>query len=279
MASPGTVRADFERIVRLPESALDLARAALLVAAESDPAVDVDSEAARLDRWAAEFSRRIEPGWNNLQKLARLRAYVFEDLGFVGDHEDYYHPDNSLLHRVMQRRRGVPLTLSIVFMEIGWRTGMPFEGVGFPGHFLVRLSGEPGDLLLDPYREGRSVHEDDCRRMLLEVSGGRLPFTPGLTASVGKRDMVLRLLHNLKGAWLRVGDDAQALAAVERLLVMRPGDAGETRDRGLLLYRLQRYGLAMEALRDYLRRAPDAEDRDSVAAHLERVMRLAAEMN
>lgn len=279
MGNPGSAQSDFERMMHGPESALDLARAALLVAAEFDPALDPEREARTLDAWADEFRGRLEPGWNNLQKLARLRRFVFEDLEFGGDEEDYYHPDNSLLHQVMRRRRGVPLTLAIVLMEIGWRAGMPFEGVGFPGHFLVRLSGEPADLLLDPFRHARSVHESDCRRMLHEITGGRVAFDRGLTASVGKRDMVLRLLQNLKGAWLRARDDRQALAAVERILVLRPDDAGEIRDRGLLLYRLQRYGGALVALEDYLARAPQAHDRAAIASHLERLLRLAAEMN
>jgi regulator of sirC expression with transglutaminase-like and TPR domain len=179
----------------------------------------------------------------------------------------------------MRRRRGIPLTLAIVFMEIGWRAGMPLQGVGFPGHFLMRLSGEPGDLLLDPFRGARSVHEDDCRRMLLESTGGRVPFEPGHTASVGKRAMVLRLLHNLKGAWLRAGDDVQALSAVDRLLVLRPGDPDELRDRGLLLYRLHRYGLALEVLGAYLSATPDSPGHAAIEGHVARLMKLAADMN
>jgi regulator of sirC expression with transglutaminase-like and TPR domain len=120
-----------------PEAAFELARVALLVAAESDLDVDIDGELRRIEAWAAELRGRLEPGWNNLQKLARLRAFVFEDLGFRGDRRDYYSPRNSLLHDVMKRRRGVPLTLAIVFMELGWRVGMPFEGVA---GFLVRLA-------------------------------------------------------------------------------------------------------------------------------------------
>src|SRR5438067_1517404 len=138
----------------MPRCSRTTVRAALLVAAESDPNLDVDGELHRIDTWAAELRARLEPGWNNLQKLARLRSFVFEELGFRGDHRDYYSPSNSLLHEVLQRRRGIPLTLGIVMLELGWRIGIPFEGVGFPGHFLVRLTGEERDLLLDPFRRG-----------------------------------------------------------------------------------------------------------------------------
>lgn len=272
-------RADFVRIVHQPESSIELARAALLVAAESDPKVDVEGTLHTLDAWAGTLAARFEPGWNNLQKLARLRAFVFEELGFRGDRQDYFSPSNSLLHEVVERRRGIPLTLAIVMLEIGWRVGMPFEGVGFPGHFLVRLAGEPKDLLLDPYRRGMSVHEEDCRRMLKDVSGGDAEFDTELIASVGKRDMLERLLRNLKSAWLRRGDDLQALAAVDRLLVMSPGDLDEQRDRGLLLFRLGRWREALVALTAYLDRAGGAADRDTIARHVSSLRQLVSQLN
>lgn len=279
MLDPHSIREHFIRSVERPDPALDLARTALIVAAESDPDVDVDGVMHTLDTWAEQLRRRLDPDWNNLQKLARLRAFVFEELGFQGERRDYYNPSNSLLHEVVRTRRGIPLTLSIVFMELGWRLGIPFEGVGFPGHFMVRLTGEPGDLLLDPFEHGCSVHEEDCRRILKEVSGGAMEFSAELTASVGKRDMIRRLLHNLKGAYLRAGDDANALAAVERLLVLLPGDANETRDAGLLLYRMQRFGEALPRLKAYLQARPDAHDADAVRRHVATLQQQLAEMN
>jgi regulator of sirC expression with transglutaminase-like and TPR domain len=180
---------------------------------------------------------------------------------------------------VLKRRLGIPLTLSIIFMELGWRVGIPFEGVGFPGHFLVRLTGEPSDLLLDPYRRGMSVHEEDCRKMLLDTTGGKLRFEQRLLASVGKREMIIRLLNNLKGAYLRAGQDALALAAVDRLLVLDPGDAEETRDRGLLLFRLHEYGKALDALNAYLERAPQAGDRATMERHAQALRQILSSMN
>ena len=279
MAVPGNIRDDFARAVGRPEPVLDLARNALLVAAESDARVDVDSQIHTLESWAAELSARLEPGWNNLQKLARLRSFVFEDLGFRGDSQDYFSPSNSLLNQVMERRIGVPLTLSIIFMELGWRVGIPFEGVGFPGHFLVRLPGEPRDLVLDPFNHARTMHEDDCRRLLDEVTGGRLQFDGRLLASVTKRDIITRLLRNLKGAYLRANQDEGALAAVERLLLIHPDDMDEVRDRGLLLYRLQRFSPALDALNAYLAARPDAPDRDNIAQHVIALKQLLASLN
>jgi len=279
MLGPEDIRADFVQMVQRPESAFELARTALLVAAESDPQIDVDGQLDILDQWAQQLKSRLDPDWNNLQKLARLRAFVFEELGFRGDRMDYYSPSNSLLHEVIRRRRGVPLTLAIVMLEVGWRCGIPFEGVGFPGHFLVRLAGEPKDLLLDPYKRGMSVHEEDCRRMLLETTGGKLEFDRAQLVSVGKRDMIVRLLHNLKGAYLRSNDDALALAAVDRLLVLDPGNVEEGRDRGLLLFRLHKYGQALEHLRVYLERAPHAHDAEVIRKHVGTLRQLVATLN
>lgn len=279
MQDPGGFRSGFIRMMQRPEPEIELARAALLVAAESAPALDVEAHLDQLAAWAETLQARFEPDWNNLQKLARLRAFAFEELGFLGDDRDYHSPRNSLLHEVLRRRRGVPLTLAIVLLELGWRVGIPFEGVGFPGHFLVRLTGEPRDLLLDPYRHARTVHEEDCRRILREVAGGRLAYEPGLVASVGKREMIARLLRNLKGAYARTGEDALALAAVDRLLILAPGDHAELRDRGLLLARLGHWRPALDSLLTCLERAPGAADRAEIEGEVAALRGLISSLN
>lgn len=265
--------------MRRGEPGIDLARTALLVAAESDPALRIDDTLGILDDWGAQLKSRLEPGWNNLQRLARLRAFVYDTLGFRGAVKDYFDPRNALLHEVLARRTGIPLTLAIVMLELGWRVGMPLEGVGFPSHFLVRLAGEPGDLILDPFEDGRSLHEDDLRRILAAGTGGRLTLEPAMLASVGKREMIVRLLHNLKNAFLRAGDDGGALAAVERLLALHPEESGHRRDRGLLLGRSGRDAEALGALLDYLENAPAALDRADVEAHIAALRRRLASLN
>jgi len=273
------VHADFIDLIHRPDERLELARAALLVAAECDTNVDIDDELARIRSWGDELASRIDPEWNNLQRLARLRAFLFEELGFRGDRMDYFSPSNSLLHEVVQRRRGIPLTLGILMLELGWRVGMPLEGVGFPGHFLVRLSGEPTDLLLDPYSRGMIVRREDCERMLAETTKGRMHYDETMIASVRRRDMLLRLLNNLKNAYIRRGDDTLALGVVDHLLVLTPGDAQETRDRGLLLFRLQRYVQALQYLTRYLELAPEASDHETITKHCAALRQLAASLN
>ena len=266
-------------MIQRPDEALELARVALLVAAECDANVDIDGELSRIRSWGDDLASRIEPGWNNLQKLARLRSFLFEELGFRGDREDYFSPSNSLLHAVVQRRLGIPLTLGILMLELGWRVGMPLEGVGFPGHFLVRLTGEQADLLLDPFSRGMVVREQDCHRMLRDTTKGRVSYEPGMIASVRRRDMLLRLLHNLKNAYVRKGEDALALGVVDHLLVLSPGDIDETRDRGLLLFRLQQYGRALECLMAYLDGAPGAMDREVIEKHCVALRQLISSLN
>jgi len=180
---------------------------------------------------------------------------------------------------VLDRRTGIPITLGVVYMEVARRIGVRATGVGFPGHFLVRLTGEPRDLLLDPYRDGMSVHEEDCQRMLSEISGGKLELRDQHLSSVTKHDMIARLLMNLKGAYLRAEDDAGALAAVDKLLLLHPDDAEEVRDRGLLLYRLRRYVPALRALEHYLAARPEAPDRESLEVHLRNLRRLISSLN
>ena len=279
MNEPQRVRADFIDLIQRPDESLELARAALLVAAECDANVDVDDELSRIRSWGDELASRIEPEWNNLQKLARLRAFLFEELGFRGDRNDYFSPSNSLLHEVVQRRLGIPLTLGILMLELGWRVGMPLEGVGFPGHFLVRLAGEPRDLLLDPFSRGMVVREEDCHRMLRDTTRGRMTYEPGMIASVRRRDMLMRLLNNLKNAYVRRGEDALALGVVDHLLALSPDDAEETRDRGLLLFRLQQYSRALQCLTAYLDAAPGASDREVIDKHCAALRQLIASLN
>lgn len=268
MHDPEVIRAQFAELVNRPDERIELARAALLVAAENDPALDVEAHMATLESWARALGDGLAPQASGLQRLARLREFMFEELGFRGDVRDYYSPDNSLLHAVMARRLGIPLTLAILFMELGWRIGMKFEGVGFPGHFLVRLAGEESDLLLDPFDQASPVLEDDCRRMIATSSGGTLKFEPDMVRSVSRRDILTRLLLNLKVACLRDSNPEGALAAIDKVLLMHPNSAPELRDRGLLLYQLDRYRLSLEALRDYLRARPDALDRDMALKHI-----------
>ena len=268
MAVPEKIRDDFVRAVGRPEPALDLARAALLVAAESDARVDVDSQIHTLESWAAELSARLEPGWNNLQKLARLRSFVFEDLGFRGDSKDYFSPSNSLLHQVMERRLGVPLTLSIIFMELGWRIGIPFEGVGFPGHFLVRVGG-PSGVLIDPFNGGKPLDDDGLSALLRRSAGQDARLSASHVQPVGMRAIWIRMLANLRAIHEQRSDHRSALVVCDRLVELDAGPPAR-RDRGLHALALGAGAAAASDLDSYLKAAPNAPDRAEVERALSR---------
>jgi regulator of sirC expression with transglutaminase-like and TPR domain len=258
-------RRRFAALASTPEGEMDLAEGALWISAEDNPELDVAAALTRLDALAAELAPRLEalPGGPgaDLARLEALRAFLFEEKGFAGDCEEFYDPANSYLDRVLERRRGVPLTLAIVMMEVGRRVGVPLLGVGFPGHFLVRHARHL-DLLLDPFAGGRLVGPEECRMILAGVCGG-LPFHPRLLRPVTHRCMLQRLLNNLRAIHQARGDVAAILSVLDRLLLLAPDDAVRLRERGLLRLRCGDMG-GLEDLVDYLDIEPEAPDRESL---------------
>jgi len=243
-----------------PEPELDLATAALLVAAEEYPQLPLAPYLRRLDLLAERVRDRLGDETAPLVVVQELNRVLFEEEGFRGNVEAYYDVRNSFLNDVLDRRLGIPITLSVVYLEVGWRLGLPLVGVGFPGHFLVRYEGEAVRLLVDPFEGGRLRFEDQAQELLDRVYGGMVPLQPEYLQPVTKRDILVRILTNLKGIYLNARDDRRALAAVERILVLRPGAASELRDRGMLLARIGRVGEAIADLERYLISAPEAPD-------------------
>ena len=256
-----------------PEPEFDLARAALLVAQEEYPQLPVESYLARLDQLAERVRDRLDDETAPLLVLEALVATLFTEGGFRGNEEAYYDPRNSFLNDVLDRGLGIPLTLGIVMLEVGWRLNLPLEGVNFPNHFLVRFRGEGVNLLLDPFDGGRSRFEDQAQELLDRVYGGTVRMRPDFLRRATRRDMLLRMLRNLKGLYLNVRDHARALAAVERLLLLAPAALGEDRDRGILLARLGRRDEALQALERYLDLAPEARDATRVRRVVERLQK------
>ncbi len=254
---------------------IDLARAALLVAAEDDAGCDVALSLEVLDELGAQARARVES--DDGPAVAALNRYLFEDLGFAGDERNYYDPRNSFLNRVVERRVGIPITLSIVYMEVGRRAGLEVEGVGMPGHFIVRAraAGEP-PVLVDAFA-GRAVDEDDCQQRLDMIYAGQMPLSPELLRPTPTRDILVRVLNNLKGIYVQGQMHGRALAVVERLLLLAPHAASERRDRGLLLAQLGRLQEAVADLRSYLAFAENSPDAEEVREQLNKIrMRLAA---
>ena len=256
-----------------------LAEAALLIAAEEYPALDVAAWLARLDALGARARERVPPRGDADQTAAALTRLLVEDYGLRGNDADYYDPRNSFLNEVLERRLGIPLTLSLVYMEVGARAGVAVRGVGLPGHFVVRLERGETVRLLDPFNGGRPLDEANCRRLVERLGGGRLRFEPAHLRAVSARAILIRMLANLKGVYTALGDWRRARGAVDRILLLAPEAVGELRDRGLLSARLGEPVAAIGDWEAYLRRVPDAKDAATVRRHLRALRQAQAALN
>ncbi|MGH7460269.1 MAG: SirB1 family protein [Longimicrobiales bacterium] len=265
------VRARFAAVVSEEESRLDLALAALLVAAEAYPQLAPEPYLQRLDLLAEHVKDRLSDETAPPVILNEISRLLFEEEGFRGNSEAYYDPRNSFLNDVLDRKLGIPLTLGIVFLEIGWRLELPLAGVNFPGHFLLRYEGEALRLLVDPFHAGQIRFEDQAQDLLDRVYGGSVPMKQEYLRTATKRDILVRLLANLKSIYLNTRDDAQALAAIDRILLIRPDTPEEIRDRGMTLARIGQVDEAIQALARYLEIEPAASDAGRVKLLLEQL--------
>ncbi len=254
----------FREQLRRPDEEIDLLRAALLIAADSYPGLDVDDYVARVDDWAAQLRRQIPQDASTETRLRRLNHFLFGILGFKGNAEDYYDPRNSLLNEVLDRRRGIPITLSVIYLEFARRLDLAMRGVSFPGHFLVKLPHGGGEIVLDPYHRGVSLGEEELRRRLREVFDKPIDELSPFLQTASKRDILVRILSNLKGIYQHQGHAEQALGVVNRILQVNPALTEQYRDRGLLLNALECYHAALKDLQTYLRARPEADDAEVV---------------
>lgn len=264
------VREQFIRAVEGDD--FDLAHVALLIAAEEYPQLDPAPYLQRLDYYAERVKDRLADESAAPVLLSEISKVLFEDEAFKGNADAYYDPRNSYLNDVLDRRLGIPITLSIIYLEVGWRLGVPLEGVNFPGHFLVRYQGEALRLLVDPFQGGTIRFEDEAQDLLDRVYGGTVKLQTEYLRGADKRDVLVRLLSNLKTVHLNTRDDERALAAAERILILRPDSAEDVRDRGMLLARRGRIAEAVAELEHYLDVLPAAPD-------AQRIRMLLAELN
>lgn len=264
-STPRSPRHALARELSRSEVELDLARAALLVAQEEYPQLSIEIYLARLDQIAEEVKDRLGDETATLVILHDVLRTLYERRRLAGNRDAYYDPRNSFLNDVLDRGLGIPLTLGIVLLEVGWRLDLPLEGVNFPGHFLVRYRGQEVSLLIDPFDGGKIRFEDQAQELLDQLYGGTVRLQPRFVRAASKRDMLMRMLTNLKGLYLRIDDDRRALAAVERLLMISPTAPAESRSRGVLLARMGRHEEAARQFEAYLRVAPGADDAGEVA--------------
>ena len=244
----------------LDEPGQALAPAALAIARVEYPVLDPQPYVRRLERMGEAAAGRLERrGGARLDaRVAMLNAYLYEELGFSGNRDHYDDPRNSFLHEVLDRRTGIPISLAVIYIEIGRRAGVRLEGINFPGHFLVRAIGEQGveDLIVDPFHSGALLSEIDCRQLLRQHLGDEAAYDRALLATATRQQIVVRMLVNLKRLYVRMRSFPQARFIADLLLAVDPSALSELRDRGLLAYHMEDFGAALRDLEAYLRLVP-----------------------
>ncbi len=264
----------FAELMARDEAEIDLARACLLIAEDVYPGLDIDGYLGEIERFAARLRGRIPPGESAEERVVALNRFLFDELGFSGNADNYYDPRNSYLNEVLDRRTGIPITLSVLYMEIGRRIGLAFEGVSFPGHFLVRLRLRGAMLVLDPFSGGEALSEADLRerlqRVIPEGAAGGVPVAElpldSFLEPASKRQILARLLRNLKGIYRGADRPQRLLEVLNRTLVVSPDAHGDLRERGMLYQRLEAYRAALKDLQDYSALEPEAPDIEDVRA-------------
>jgi regulator of sirC expression with transglutaminase-like and TPR domain len=259
MISPAQVD-EFVSAARSADAA-DLVRAALIIPYVEERHVDREATLAefdRLGRRARERLAALDAAADATDRVAALNTLLFDEEGFTGNETRYDDPRNSFLDEVIARRTGIPITLSVVYLEVASRAGFGLQGVNFPGHFLVRAPRTPtdelseSDLLIDPFHRGALLSRVDCERLLEQHVGTETPFSSDLLAVAHKREILVRMLTNLKRLYMRFRSFPQAREVTNLLLELDPVQAIERRDRGLLSYQLHDYRLALRDLEAYL---------------------------
>jgi regulator of sirC expression with transglutaminase-like and TPR domain len=281
MTSPVPVQARrpsprFEELAGAADETIDVALGAALIARDVYQDLDVGSVLARFDELAGPIVRLGLDGMNAEAQALELAHYIYERQGFAGNETDYYDPKNSLLPDVLERRVGIPITLALVYCEIAKRVGVPARGVGFPGHFLVRIERRGPDqalppVIVDPFFNGRVLDDRSLDALLKKVVGPEENLRPEHLAPASPRLVLVRMLTNLKTIYLSRGEDSRALLALDRLVSMMPDAPPVLHERGLLAARLGSLEVARADLRRFLELSPEAAESKAVQARLEQL--------
>ncbi len=271
-------RSRFGEIVSREDEQVNLAEAALLIAAEEYPRLHVEAYLEKLDSFGDIARERAADAHDAIDLISALNATLFERFGFRGNRESYYDPRNSFLNEVIDRRTGIPITLTVVYIEIARRIGFSVKGVGLPFHFLAKHEAESGDIFIDPFNEGRVLGSAACAELVTNMSGGRVELKPEHLDPVSNKHILTRMLSNLLGIY-SASDRRRALAVIERMLLINPDSTANIRDRGLLLAAVGDSANAIAELERYLALAPKAADVDAVRLQIKSIKQNLARLN
>jgi regulator of sirC expression with transglutaminase-like and TPR domain len=262
---------NFEQEINQADEDIDLAKASLDYAQAEYSNLDVQEYLDTLDIMAAEINSRLPQSRYPLKVINTINNYLFEDLKFQGNTQDYYDPNNSFLNKVIERKKGIPITLSVLYLEIAKRIDFPMIGVGMPGHFLIRPEFEDVGIFVDPFNQGEILFEQDCAERLQQLYQQPIELEPRFLAAVTSRQILARMLTNLKYIYLNRRQFNKVLATINGILMLFPHHPNELRDRGLLYYELDQWNQACLDLESYLTILPNAEDADIIRLLLAKI--------
>ncbi|HVN63823.1 MAG TPA: tetratricopeptide repeat protein [Candidatus Binataceae bacterium] len=271
------VRREFVEIAA--REPIPLARGALLIAKEEYPELDIETYLDQLAVLAREAEPIVRSGSDTIERIHLLSHFLFELKGFEGNVEHFSDPRNSFLNDVLNRRLGIPITLSVIYLEVGRRLGINLYGVSFPTHFLVKAVDERGELIVDPFAGGKILSLDEIRARLTQVYGQPVDIHPSMLKAVGGRHILARMLRNLKGIYAGASDWTRALAALDRILLLDPRAIEELAERGALYERLECFKAALDDYQSFLSQAPEHPAADGAREAVLRLMRQVALIN
>ena len=264
LTHPALARRRFEEIAGRPEPLLDLVEASLVIDLEEDPRLDVDRHLDDVQKWSDAVRERLE-GSRDVERIVdTLNRLLFDEEGFLGTDDDYYDPRSALLSEALTRHAGLPITLSILYIELSRRAGIEAAGMALPGRFLVKFTGPFGTIVVDPFDGGRVLSTIELQKILDGMYGGGVQLREHHLRAFTPRQILARELAQLKAAYLAQRDLTRAAASIDRLLILDARDAYEVRDRAALAMQMHAYAQAIELFQRYLVLMPSADDRSRV---------------
>ncbi len=289
MLTPQEARRRFSQLVRRPDEEINLAEAALLIAAGQGGDAHTELSLAQLSAMAdrvqmlLRFEGITEADAMPAETVAIINRVLFHEEGFTGNREDYYDIENSYLDRVLARRTGIPITLSIVYMEIARQVGLRMEGIGLPGHFVVghwpdAIAPTP-TLIVDPYSEGLLLSLDECAARVHAAYGEDVRFTPEWLQPMSNRQILARVLNNLKHIYTSLDQRREALRIIDMILTVQPDAVWNIKERGMLYYRTGSFILALADLRRYSKLSPDGDESGYIKYYIQLLQRLVVSHN
>jgi regulator of sirC expression with transglutaminase-like and TPR domain len=253
--------------------------AALEIAAVEYPGLDPAPCLAELDHMARELGARLQSTDDGPRFIHLANDYLFRELGFRGNETQYDDPRNSCLNQVLSRRRGIPITLSVVYIEVARRLGRPVFGIGLPGHFVVRYQDAGFSTYIDPFHGGKLLSEGDCRALAQQITGVELSHEASVFAPVSVRYILVRMLNNLRAAYFKAKQYAKAATVLDLLVEQFPANPEYYKARGVARLKLREFGAARRDLNAYLKHAPEAEDKEAVKQQLQAIHRWLGRLN